>query len=405
MAFDLKRSHVVSVLIPLSLTLLAAGCREGTGSSAGGTTPIPLPAFGANGCNGMDQSFGSLAAVSFASLNIGPMSQLAAAGDTLGSAGTYELYVTGDGATLVELVFDPMDPLNPMTETVLLGPGDVDGLPEYAGVTMPAELSGVAVFDPGFLVVVENTANTLLLMSRDVPGNVSVFPTLVPDEAPGNSDGPAGLIRFAFTSATQFLPTGDGRFLIADPGNHSIRQVEVGALAQSATIAGTGAPFYADGRLTSTGFDTPVGLALTCDGDLVVAESGGHRIRRLSVGDFNFFAGGFGGDSITLVGDGTEATTDGSGATATVAAPVAPVITGTGEIYWVDSTSGILRRYDPDTDTADCPFFADCATAMGAIGTAPNFTSTGSAFSLAVTEDGSLYALDADADELWLVMP
>ena len=54
---------------------------------------------------------------------------------------------------------------------------------------------------------------------------------------------------------------------------------------------------------------------------------------------------------------------------------------------------------------ADCPLFADCATALGALGTNPNFSSQGGGFSLAMSETSRLYALDADAEELWLVDP
>lgn len=408
------QARSVSAHVWLSLTLLfgalCAGCREGSGAAAGTSEPIPLSVWGASGCSPAGAGLGQLAAVTLAQLDIGPQSQLAASRDTLGTSGTYELYVTGEGATLVKLVFDPAMPEVPVMESVLLAPGDVDALPEYAGIAAPAALSGLTVLDPSFLLVVETSANTLLLVRRDVPGSVAVLPGLVPDEAAGNADGTAGLIRFSFSTASGLLGSGDGRIFLADPGNDSIRLLLPGGLVQSFTIAGQGAPAFADGALPDSAFDTPVGLALTCSGELVVAEtgaaaSGGHRLRRLRVGDFSFFAGGFAGDATTIVGDGTPLTTGGSGGGATVAGPMAPVTTAAGLIYWVDSLTGVLRRYDPSTDVADCPLFADCASATAALGIAPNFASMGGVFALAITEDQSLYALDADAEALWRVAP
>lgn len=410
MAHEIQPPSLVRLAALLATVTLTGACREGSDSPGGGVQAIPLPLYGANGCNPLLPTFSSLGSVSFTQLDIGPKSQLAAASDTLATSGTYELFATGDGGSLVKLVFDPATPLVPIAEVVLLAPGDVDGLPEYASVAAPAELSGVAVLDPGFLVVVENTANTLLLVSRNIPGNLVVFPGLVPNESPGNSNGSAAQIRFSFEESTQLLTTGDGRIFVADSGNHSIRVLETGGLVRASTIAGTGAASYSDGGLPQTGFDTPVGVVLNCAGGLVVAETGaagvgGHRLRRLRVGEFDNFAGGFSGDSSTIVGDGTPLTSGGSGGSATAAGPLGPVTTSDGTLLWVDSLTGVLRRYNPLTDTADCPFFVDCAAATGALGSAPNFTSLGGVFSLAITEDRSLYALDADAEELWRIEP
>lgn len=394
-------------LLPATLALVC-GCREGTDTRSS-DEPIALSLYGANGCLGDDQAFGSLAAVTLAVLDVGPRSQLAAAADTLALNGMVELYATGAGATLVKLVFDPSDPLTPLSETLLLAPGDVDLLPEYASIAAPAELSGLAVLLPGFLVVVEESGNTLLLVSRDTPGAVDVLPGLVPDGSAGFADGTGPLMRFSFGSGAGVLATGDGTLLVADRGNHAIRLVDVSGLPASLTLAGTGAAFFADGSLGAVGFDAPSGMTLGCDGRLVIADTGGagaggNRLRELSLGGFDG-SGQLAGRVRTLVGDGSALSTDGVGPAAGAGGPVAPVTTAQDEIYWIDSATGVLRRYDRASGVADCPLFPDCATATASLGSAPNFTSVGGAFSLARTEDGSLYALDADADELWVVLP
>ena len=117
-------------------------------------------------------------------------------------------------------------------------------------------------------------------------------------------------------------------------------------------------------------------------------------------GDDAFF-GGFLGESLTLAGDGTSDTIQGIDTAAHLAAPAAPVSTNEGLVFWVDSASGILRRYDLSTGLSDCPMFADCAAAVLAGGSFTN----GGGFSLALTSSGVLYVLDGNAATLFRVDP
>jgi len=377
------------IVLTLALPALLA-CREGsTASSAQG---IRLPLFGANGCNGPAQGLGSTVEIALATLDVGPTSQMAASADQLGGGTVYEVYVTGADATLVQLRFDTADPDTPISELELVSAGEIDALPEYAAVAAPAELAGVAVLDSGFVVLAEASGNTLLLARRSTPAAVTVYPGLLPSD-PGNADGPGALIRFDFDGPVGLLPTGDGRILISDPGNHSVRQMGVGGLPSTDTLAGTGAPFFADGRLTTTGLDTPTGLAADCFGDVVVTDSGlggggGHRLRSLRIGSFNPFLGGYDGESTTLAGDGSATSAEGTGVAASLAVPIAPVTSEGGEVYWIDSLTGVLRRFDSETGLADCPLSAGCAA---------SFT-PGAHFSAVIAENGSLYVVDSDAN-------
>jgi hypothetical protein len=370
---------------------LAGGCREGSGTGQGAfdTVPIPLPIEGGNGCTGVDQPFAAgtpPTPVPLARLAIGTTSQLAAArsGDLL--------YATGDGATVVELDFGAG---SPPAERTVLSAGVVDGMLAAVGIATPAVLSGIAVLDAANLVVVEQTSNTLLRVRRDVLDTVSFFAGL-PSEIPDFADGLASLGRFDFSEPAQLLPSGDGRIFVADPGNHAVRVVAQGFLA---TVAGTGRPASADGSLEVAGFDTPVGLSVTCAGELLVSERVGSRLRSIALGPTDIFGNAIGTVS-TLAGDGTSQTVGGTGTMASLAGPASPVTSGGGEVYWIDAASGVLRRSDLDTGLVDCPLFADCAAAVGA----PSFT-PGGVHSLAVLSDGTLYALDAAAGALLRVTP
>ena len=196
-------------------------------------------------------------------------------------------------------------------------------------------------------------------------------------------------------------PTGDAapRIFVADSGNHAIRLVDDGFVT---TIAGAGLPAFDDGSLAGALFDAPTGLSAACNGALLVTERGGdgegHRLRQLAIGAPSPF-GGFGGSATTLAGDGTAATTEGLGSAAQLDAPVSPLVTSLGEVYWIDSGSGVLRRMKVDR-TCDCPLDVDCATAVAN----PTFP-PGNELSLTQTPSGVLYALDATAGVLYRVTP
>ena len=112
----------------------------------------------------------------------------------------------------------------------------------------------------------------------------------------------------------ELVATRDAQVYVADVGNHALREVVLGMVSFVTTVAGTGAPGHLDGGLTSARLDTPGGLTVSCAGTLIVAELGamGNRLRAATLGDPGFFGGSF-GSIVTLAGDGTAATTQGTG--------------------------------------------------------------------------------------------
>jgi len=381
-----------------AFAVLLSGCRKGTEQSS--FVPVPVSAFGTDGCNGANQVFGAIVEVHDDPAVIGAMSRIAAF--SLAGVISDVVYVTGADGTVRAWDFT-VDPMVPVESTVV-AVGEVDAL--LAGtLNMPpaAILSGIAVLDRSNLVVVEHVSNTILIVSLVNPNPVGFYVGF-PDVTPGYVDNVAGASRFSFPDAVpvDVVTSADDRLFIADAGNHAVREATLGQLTRVATVGGSGVPGFGDGSLTSSVFDTPTGLTVSCNGEIVVAESGplGNHLRSIALGPVSFF-GGRSGMVRTLAGDGTDASTDGVGVTASLAQPVSPVSTADGEIYWVDSSTGILRRYAIDTDVVDCPLFADCDAANLAGG---SFSGAGS-YSLAITMSGNLYVLDGAAGKLYLVTP
>eukprot|EP00959_Pyramimonas_sp_CCMP1952_P029130 611033-Pyramimonas_sp.AAC.1 len=55
-----------------------------------------------------------------------------------------------------------------------------------------------------------------------------------------------------------------------------------GVVSTVSTIAGTGEEGYCDGQGTAAQFYCPAGVAVDEDGNVIVADEGNHRIRKIS---------------------------------------------------------------------------------------------------------------------------
>ncbi len=115
-----------------------------------------------------------------------------------------------------------------------------------------------------------------------------------------------------------------GNLFIADTHNHRVRRVDAGT-GVITTIAGTGlGEFSGDGGLAAgSGLDLPRGLAVDAGGGLLVADAGNQRIRRVD---------GKSGAIATIAGTGVQGFSgDGSPATAaTLNEPRAVSVAGAG---------------------------------------------------------------------------
>lgn len=91
----------------------------------------------------------------------------------------------------------------------------------------------------------------------------------------GFADGTA---EARFNKPIRLAPFGPGKILIADISNHAIRSVsldgEVHTLAGGPDKQG-----HKDGPATEAGFDSPHGVAVSADGQIVVADAASHTIR------------------------------------------------------------------------------------------------------------------------------
>ena len=162
--------------------------------------------------------------------------------------------------------------------------------------------------------------------------------TLAGGSGEGWRDGRRGLA--AFHTPSGLALAADGSLFVADTGTHVVRRISPDGVVT--TVAGNGSPGYGDGAGTSAAFDGPMGLALAPDGRLFVADAYNHRIRAIDRG----------GTVSTIAGTGAPGFADGSAAAAEFDTPCGVAIGPDGVIYVADTGNGSIRRIVPTGDVS-----------------------------------------------------
>ena len=158
--------------------------------------------------------------------------------------------------------------------------GFKDGAGTAAQFNFPAGL----VVDRSKNVYVADANNNRIRMI-DPNGNVT---TLAGDTVSGFTDGSGTSARFFGPQGISI--DGNGNLFVADTYNHSIRKITRTGVVS--TVAGNGTGAYQEGAGSAARFLYPVGVVSDPHGNLVVADRGNYRIRKVSsAGVTSAFAG------------------------------------------------------------------------------------------------------------------
>ncbi|MGD0000834.1 MAG: hypothetical protein ABSE21_12115 [Bryobacteraceae bacterium] len=177
-------------------------------------------------------------------------------------------------------------------------------------------------------------------------GLAQVAPTYTIATAVGN--GTAGFLGDggAATSAELNYPTGiafdsSGNLYIADHVNHRIRKVDTSG--NITTIAGNGTLGYLgdSAAATSAELDSPCGVAVDSSGNVYIADTLNHVIRKVAGGTITTFAGDQSlGSGYT--GDTAAATS------AQLNTPVGIVVDSAGNVWIADTGNSVIREVTTD---------------------------------------------------------
>jgi sugar lactone lactonase YvrE len=196
----------------------------------------------------------------------------------------------------------------------------------------------------------------------------------------GSADGTGSAARFYYPQGVAVDSAGN--VYVADSGNHTLRKVTPGGVGT--TLAGlAGSLGSADGTGSAARFYYPYGMAVDSAGNVYVGDLFNHTIRKVTPG----------GVVTTLAGlPGNSGSADGTGSDARFDYPRGVAVDSAGNVYVADYGNHTIRKVTPG---------GVVTTLAGLAGSGGNSDGTGSdarffyPYGVAVDSAGNVYVADA----------
>ena len=167
-----------------------------------------------------------------------------------------------------------------------------------------------------------------------------------------------------------------GNLFVADTFNHCVKKIDHQGLVS--TLAGSGSPGFSGGPASLATFKLPNDLAFDDQGNLFVADTFNHCIRKIDKS----------GEVTTLAGNGQAGYAEGKGAAAQFDQPAGLCVDRSGCVFVADTFNRKIRRIAPDGKTSTCVFSGDLLTEVNDV---------------AADEAGNLYV--SGKDRVWIAKP
>jgi sugar lactone lactonase YvrE len=241
---------------------------------------------------------------------------------------------------------------------------------------------GLALDSAGNLFISEPNGNRV----RRVDATTGII-TTVAGNGSNNFSGDGGpAVNAALNSPQALLVDSVGNLLIADNGNNRVRRVDIGGTIS--TIAGNGLSAFAGdgGSALSASLSSPGGFALDAAGNLFIVDANNYRIRKIDQTT---------GNISTVAGLGCCGSNgDGGLATAATLSPRGIAIDSVGNLYTGDGSYRV-RRIDGSTGIITTVAGSNCCSSTGDGG--PAITATfGQLSNLSGDANGNLYLVDGN---------
>jgi len=191
--------------------------------------------------------------------------------------------------------------------------------------------------------IVSYTISAMILMGlliscggqgRDSSKEAWVVSTLAGSETPGFADATGTEAQFSYPYGVAV--DSFGNIYVADTGSHQIRKISPEGVVS--TFAGSGTAGFADGTGRAARFNKPTEVAVDSFGNIYVADMYNHRIRKISPE----------GVVSTLAGSGTSGSENGVGEAAQFFYPHGVAVDSFGNIYVADMYNHGIRKISPE---------------------------------------------------------
>lgn len=261
--------------------------------------------------------------------------------------------------------------------------GTANGSGSTARFYMP---NGVATDNSGNVYVADTYAHTIRAITSagavtTLAGNPGLF---------GSTDGTGTGAKFK--KPRGITVDNSGNIYVADTENNTIRKVTTGGVVT--TLAGLAGAFGStDATGSAARFSAPVGVACDSGGNVYVADTDNHTVRKITPA----------GVVTTLAGlAGSSGSTNGNGSNARFYYPRGVAVDGSDNIYVADGTNHTIRRI---TQAGDVTTVAGTALQVS------NIDATGAAAGLYFPQgmdfdsSGNLYIADTTNHNIRLAVP
>jgi len=382
----------------LAGTVNTSGTADGTGAAARFNFPNALAFDPAGNLIVADVNNHAIRRVTTAGVVTTVAGLAGTSGRVDGNGATARFYQPTDIAVAADGVIYVADYWNQLirkiatdgTVSTLAGSGGLTGYYDGSGYVLNPILlrnpTAAAVDAAGNVYVSDTLNHSIRKISPS--GVTSLFAGDGVNPGSANATGTAA----RFNSPAGLAVDAAGNVYVADSGNHLVRKIT--AAGEVTTLAGVaGESGHADGSGDTVRFDYPSGLAVDGAGNVYVADYANHVIRVITPG----------GSVSTLAGKvGESGTADGQGGAARFNYPRDIALDGSGLLYVADTGNSNIRR----VSTAGL-----VSTLAGGNGAAGAADGTGSAarfenpVGLAADAAGNVYVADSGNSTLRKISP
>ena len=258
--------------------------------------------------------------------------------------------------------------------------GSRDGTGRAASFENPC---GVAVDSAGNVYVADTDNNEIRKITP--AGEVS---TLAGSGQSGSRDGTGRAA--SFENPCGVAVDSAGNVYVADTDNNEIRKITPAGVVT--TLAGSGQYGSSDGSGSAASFENPFGVAVDSAGNLYVADTYNHEIRKITPA----------GVVTTLAGSGQYGSSDGSGSAASFEIPFGVAVDSAGNVYVGDTGNNEIRKITSTGAVSTLAGSANQAGSSDGDGSAASFNlPTG----VAVDSAGNVYVADWGNNDIRKITP
>ena len=213
------------------------------------------------------------------------------------------------------------------------------------------------------------------------PANSQVVSTIAGSSA-GYQDGQGTSAKF--NGSAGIVVDANGNLFVADRLNHCIRKITPTGMVS--TFAGSGIAGFLDNTGIAAQFYYPTHLAIDLNGNIFVADSNNHRIRKITSS----------GAVTTLAGSDNFGFADGNGISAKFWTPCAIALDSNGVIFVAEKQNNRIRKVLQNGDVSTFAGNGNSGSANGT-GTAAEFRNP---FGIAIDVEGNIYVSDSSNNRI-----